>query len=46
VECLYKQKKYIGKSDTINMKMVKLDAEKMYVDRPKEKESKGRSRSL
>nr|XP_036669496.1 uncharacterized protein LOC118876965 [Drosophila suzukii] len=38
VECLYKQKKYIGKSDTINMKMVKLDAEKMYVDRPKEKE--------
>ncbi|XP_017004325.2 uncharacterized protein Obp58d [Drosophila takahashii] len=38
VECLYKQKKYIGKSDTINMKMVKLDAEKMYADRPKEKE--------
>ncbi|XP_020803506.1 uncharacterized protein LOC110180187 [Drosophila serrata] len=38
VECLYKQKKYIGKSDTINMKMVKLDAEKMYENRPKEKE--------
>ncbi|XP_016952945.1 uncharacterized protein LOC108026510 [Drosophila biarmipes] len=38
VECLYKQKKYIGKSDTINMKMVKLDAEKIYADRPKEKE--------
>ncbi|XP_017053601.1 uncharacterized protein LOC108096502 [Drosophila ficusphila] len=38
VECIYKQKKYIGKSDTINMKMVKLDAEKMYADRPKEKE--------
>ncbi|KAH8402348.1 hypothetical protein KR009_011513 [Drosophila setifemur] len=38
VECMYKQKKYIGKSDTINMKMVKLDAEKMYADRPKEKE--------
>lgn len=38
VECLYKQKKYIGKSDTINMKMVKLDAEKTFVDRPKEKD--------
>ncbi|XP_033233949.1 uncharacterized protein Obp58d [Drosophila pseudoobscura] len=38
VECLYKQKKYIGKSDTINMKMVKLDAETTYADRPKEKE--------
>ncbi|XP_017077375.1 uncharacterized protein LOC108112138 [Drosophila eugracilis] len=38
VECIYKQKKYIGKGDTINMKMVKLDAEKMYENRPKEKE--------
>ncbi|XP_043645373.1 uncharacterized protein LOC122614783 [Drosophila teissieri] len=38
VECIYKQKKYIGKSDTINMKMVKLDAEKTYADRPKEKD--------
>ncbi|XP_030562259.1 uncharacterized protein LOC115763706 [Drosophila novamexicana] len=36
VECLYKQRKYIGKSDTINMKMVKLDAEILYADRPKE----------
>ncbi|XP_034650298.1 uncharacterized protein LOC117889896 [Drosophila subobscura] len=38
VECLYKQKKYIGKSDTINMKMVKLDAETAYADRPKERD--------
>ncbi|XP_017864604.1 PREDICTED: uncharacterized protein LOC108614897 [Drosophila arizonae] len=36
VECLYKQRKYVGKSDTINMKMVKLDAEILYADRPKE----------
>ncbi|EDW02632.1 uncharacterized protein LOC6561159 [Drosophila grimshawi] len=38
VECVYKQRKYIGKSDTINMKMVKLDAETLYADRPKEQE--------
>ncbi|KAH8233345.1 hypothetical protein KR026_007223 [Drosophila bipectinata] len=38
VECLYKQKKYVGKSDTINMKMVKLNAETTFADRPKEKE--------
>ncbi|XP_030388531.1 uncharacterized protein LOC115634775 [Scaptodrosophila lebanonensis] len=38
VECIYKQKKYIGKNDSINMKMVKNDAEKMYAGRPKEKE--------
>ncbi|XP_068144429.1 uncharacterized protein Obp58d [Drosophila tropicalis] len=37
VECLYKQKKYIGKNDSINMKMVKLDAENLYKDYPKEK---------
>ncbi|XP_017837080.1 uncharacterized protein LOC108596128 [Drosophila busckii] len=38
VECLYKQRKYIGKNDSINMKMVKLDAAQLYKDRPKEKE--------
>ncbi|KAH8305926.1 hypothetical protein KR018_004133 [Drosophila ironensis] len=38
VECLYKHNKYIGKSDTVNMKMVKLHAETAFADRPKEKE--------
>ncbi|XP_060651411.1 uncharacterized protein LOC132788109 [Drosophila nasuta] len=38
VECFYKKSKFIGKGDTLNMKMVKLEAETLYGERPKEKE--------
>lgn len=37
VECFYKKNKYIGKGDTLNMKMVKMDAEHQFAERPKEK---------
>ncbi|KAM8711240.1 hypothetical protein ACLKA7_000388 [Drosophila subpalustris] len=38
VECVYKKSKFIGKGDTLNMKMVQLEAENLYAERPKEKE--------
>ncbi|KAH8407492.1 hypothetical protein KR222_002805, partial [Zaprionus bogoriensis] len=38
IECFYKKSKYIGKGDTLNMKMVKLDAEHLYAERPKERD--------
>lgn len=38
MDCFYKKSKYIPKGGTLNMKMVKLDAEHLYEKRPKEKE--------
>ncbi|XP_034480064.1 uncharacterized protein LOC117785908 [Drosophila innubila] len=38
VECVYKRSKFIGKGDALNMKMVQLEAEQLYEERPKEKD--------
>lgn len=35
---MYKKSRYIGKGDTLNMKMVRLDAQLQYATRPKEME--------